>query len=138
MQVGNLNKIPTALGSFAIFRDSNLGSPCNVASVALGIVGGVVFVLAKGAAAPLPTAKGAQPGKGASPVRQQHAEDGHAAANHLQLIRQESYIGHQRKPNPFRIVPTGWIALDGAPALQGTLRPPSIRMDAGIGSLRLP
>lgn len=115
--VGNLNKVPTALGSYALFRDSNIASPCNVASVALGIVGGAVFIVAKGAAAPLPV-QAAKAGQ-ASPFSK-------APESHLQLIRQESYIGHQRKPNPFRVEPAGWAALDGPPALQGSMRPPSI------------
>ena len=136
--MGNLNKIPTALGSYALFRDSNLASPCNVASVALGVVGGVVFVFAKGAAAPLQSStKGTQPAKGALPLK----DTGNGLEPGLQLMRQESYMGHQRKPNPFRIVPAGWLPLDGAPSLQGVLRPPSVQRDmegGGIGGLRLP
>lgn len=46
-QVGNLNKVPTAIGSYLIFHDRVLTSPPSLASLMLGVVGGMVFVTAK-------------------------------------------------------------------------------------------
>lgn len=48
MQVGNLNKVPTAIGSYFIFHDRVLTSPPSAASLLLGVVGGLFFVTAKG------------------------------------------------------------------------------------------
>lgn len=45
--VGSLNKVPIAVISMCIFEDKNLTNPKNLASVALGLAAGVIFVQAK-------------------------------------------------------------------------------------------
>lgn len=45
--VGSLNKVPIAVISMCLFEDKNLSNPQNLASVALGLAAGVVFVQAK-------------------------------------------------------------------------------------------
>lgn len=56
-QVGNLNKVPTAVGSYLIFHDRVLTSPPSLASLMLGVVGGMVFVTAKSSNANLQRAQ---------------------------------------------------------------------------------
>lgn len=45
--VGSLNKVPIAVLSLMLFQDRNLHNPHNLASVGIGLLAGVVFVVAK-------------------------------------------------------------------------------------------
>lgn len=45
--VGSLNKVPITVLGLLLFEDRNAGNPYNLASVAVGLAAGVVFVFAK-------------------------------------------------------------------------------------------
>lgn len=54
--VGSLNKVPIAVLSLMLFQDRNLHNPHNLASVGIGLLAGVVFVVAKTRRDPAPAA----------------------------------------------------------------------------------
>lgn len=123
-QVGNLNKVPTAIGSYLIFHDRVLTSPPSLASLLLGVVGGLFFVTSKGKSNKQRAA--ANNGEPASAREELMAPVGDGNVQPLVMLP------HKRRTTP-RLVS---IAVDGR---GGTLMPSPSKgdMPSGMPVLRL-